>query len=566
MRIKRACLFAGLMLLSSVAGAIGAKVYLSPDGNDGNDGSTWTLAKRTLAGALAAAGSGDVVLATNGTYTSTHFAIDWIKSGETVRSVNGPDVTAITRYDSSMPCVRVEGTLDGFTVKDGITSAAYKGGGVLLIGGVLMNCIVTNCTAGGDGGGVYLDSSALVSNCVISGNSSSSGGGGVIIKSGLITHSTISGNTAGTRGGGVYATSDSGLIEDCIIRNNVASGDGGGCYGASAGTILGCVVAGNQSGGNGGGVHFDSSYVESCTIIGNTASGNGSGVYATFGGSRLRNCIVYYNESVDAYLSASITLKNCCFETSVNSPGMGAYDSFTNTPEFIIAGSGYGTNHVFGNYMLRTNSPCIDTGYNYSWMIGTNDLAGTNRIINSIVNMGAYEGIGSGKDAQTITFAPIADQLLSERIGLSATASSGLPVSFAVTEGASVISGGTNLSFTDVGPVSITASQAGDETYDQAPDVTRSFLVYDNQAYTLNAVALTNSVVLRWPDPYACAISNRTVLVRFSTSDYPEDTAAGTELYRGTNQVVTHTNLSSGQVYYYTAFVSQDGSIFTNSP
>jgi hypothetical protein len=216
--------------------------------------------------------------------------------------------------------------------------------------------------------------------------------------------------------------------------------------------------------------------------------------------------------------------------------------------------------------MLRPDSPCVDTGFNQAWMNGTNDLASTNRIINAIVNMGAYEGIGSGKDPQTITFAPIANQLQTARITLSATASSGLPVSFAVASGPGTISSGTSLRFTGVGPVSITASQAGDETYDPAPDVTRSFFVHNGDTYTITAFALTNSVVLRWPDPYACAISNRAVLVRADTVSYPANTAAGAEVYSGTNLVCTHSNLTSGQTYYYSAFISQDGSSFTNPP
>ena len=174
----------------------------------------------------------------------------------------------------------------------------------------------------------------------------------------------------------------------------------------------------------------------------------------------MRNCILYYNENVDAYLSYSVTLRNSCYLTSVNSPSMSANNSFTNAPEFLSAGSGYGTSHVDGNYMLLEESPCVDNGLNQGWMTGAVDLAGTNRIINGTVNMGAYEGTGSGKDPQTITFAPLANQLLSVNVNLSATASSGLTVSFAVASGPGTISGGTTLSFTDVGIVSVTASQA----------------------------------------------------------------------------------------------------------
>lgn len=536
-----------------------ATIYLSPDGNDSDDGSSWALAKKTLAGALSAAGSGDVILATNGTYTSTHFAIDWVRSGETLRSVNGPDYTAITPYDTMMPCIRLEGTLDGFTVKNGDTSSSYKGGGVMLIGGTLMNSIVTNNNSDGGGGGVYVDSGGLVSNCVVSGNSASADGGGVYLRNGQVTDTTISENTAGTKGGGVFVSSSSGLIENSMIRKNVAAGDGGGFYGASSGEIRGCLLSGNESGGNGGGIHFDGSTVESCTVVGNTATGNGSGVYATFGGSRLRNTIAYYNETDDAYMSASAYMDNCCLQTVLNKSISEL--SITNAPLFTQAGSGYGTNHVSGSYLLKPTSPCIDTGVNQAWMANTTDLAGTNRIINAIVNMGAYEAIGSGLEAQTITFAEIPAQDKSSVLTLAATASSGLTVSYVVNSGPAVLNG-TTLSFSGVGFVSITASQAGNDTYDPAPDVTRTFGVFGSETFTLKAVALTNSVILRWPDPYECGYSNRTVALRYSTATYPSNTVDGSSLYTGTNKVYQHTNLQPDQTIYYTIFTSQDGSTF----
>ncbi|MFA7159118.1 MAG: ice-binding family protein [Kiritimatiellia bacterium] len=63
------------------------------------------------------------------------------------------------------------------------------------------------------------------------------------------------------------------------------------------------------------------------------------------------------------------------------------------------------------------------------------------------------------------------------RVGLSAQASSGLPVSFAVLSGPGAIIGGTNLAFANTGLVSIVASQAGDASYAPAPGVTNVFTI-----------------------------------------------------------------------------------------
>ncbi len=78
---------------------------------------------------------------------------------------------------------------------------------------------------------------------------------------------------------------------------------------------------------------------------------------------------------------------------------------------------------------------------------------------------------------QTIDFPVLGDQVATNMLGLAATASSGLPVLFAVTNGPGTISGGTNLSFTGAGSVSVVASQAGNESWNPAPNVTRTFNV-----------------------------------------------------------------------------------------
>ncbi|HBA83014.1 MAG TPA: hypothetical protein DCZ95_02865, partial [Verrucomicrobia bacterium] len=86
------------------------------------------------------------------------------------------------------------------------------------------------------------------------------------------------------------------------------------------------------------------------------------------------------------------------------------------------------------------------------------------------------------KSDQTITFLPIGDQVTTSKVGLAATASSGLSVSFATNNGPAVMADGTNLSFTGAGSVSIVASQAGNASWNPAPDVTNTFNVTKAQA------------------------------------------------------------------------------------
>jgi hypothetical protein len=78
---------------------------------------------------------------------------------------------------------------------------------------------------------------------------------------------------------------------------------------------------------------------------------------------------------------------------------------------------------------------------------------------------------------QTIDFPPMGDGLTGDTVGLHATASSGLPVSFLVGSGPASIAGGTNLTFSGAGVVSIVASQAGNANWNPAPGVTNTFTV-----------------------------------------------------------------------------------------
>jgi|GEM_PF-2333340 endonuclease/exonuclease/phosphatase family metal-dependent hydrolase len=78
---------------------------------------------------------------------------------------------------------------------------------------------------------------------------------------------------------------------------------------------------------------------------------------------------------------------------------------------------------------------------------------------------------------QAISFPSLGAQLATNVLTLAATASSGLPVSFAVGSGPATISGGTTLSFTGAGTVSIVASQAGNGDWNPAPNVTNTFAV-----------------------------------------------------------------------------------------
>jgi Regulator of Chromosome Condensation (RCC1) repeat protein/PASTA domain-containing protein len=81
-----------------------------------------------------------------------------------------------------------------------------------------------------------------------------------------------------------------------------------------------------------------------------------------------------------------------------------------------------------------------------------------------------------GPKKQTITFEPLPDKTYGDPdFAVSATASSGLPVSFAAAGNCTVI--GATVHLTGPGACTITASQGGNADYRPAPDVERTFSI-----------------------------------------------------------------------------------------
>ncbi len=90
----------------------------------------------------------------------------------------------------------------------------------------------------------------------------------------------------------------------------------------------------------------------------------------------------------------------------------------------------------------------------------------------------SVNGTGIGSDPQTITFAPIGGPVPfgTAPITLSATASSGLTVSFSVLSGPGSVNG-TTLTITGAGSIVVQASQAGNSSYLAAPNVQQTLVV-----------------------------------------------------------------------------------------
>ncbi|SLM28453.1 exported hypothetical protein [Desulfamplus magnetovallimortis] len=98
------------------------------------------------------------------------------------------------------------------------------------------------------------------------------------------------------------------------------------------------------------------------------------------------------------------------------------------------------------------------------------------------------------KNNQTITFNSLAVKSYGDApFTLTATASSGLPVTYANSNNSVATVNGSTVTITGIGTTTITASQGGNSTYNSAPDVSQTLTVNKaDQTITFNALAAKN--------------------------------------------------------------------------
>ena len=130
---------------------------------------------------------------------------------------------------------------------------------------------------------------------------------------------------------------------------------------------------------------MDGGTLENCTIVGNQSGSAYGGIWNR--GGVLQNLIVYSNTAPS---SVNFDTTMAFFTNSCTVPLANGTSNITNNPAFVLWGSGYGTNHIPGDYRLTKLSLCRDTGTNLSWMTTAYDLDGRPRL-NGIVDQGAYE-------------------------------------------------------------------------------------------------------------------------------------------------------------------------------
>jgi parallel beta-helix repeat protein len=303
----------------------------------------------------------------------------------------------------------------------------------------------------GNGGGLYNSSSSpTLVNCTFSDNRAGNGGGMCNDSNSfpVITDCAFSENRASyvaTRtigsdiiqsvimgaGAGIYNDSSGPIVQNCAFRGNVSLLKGGGISNSTSDpNVINCTFSGNQAKGYyfeaidlpgggqipgpapipgyGGAIHNNDStpVFTNCTFAANRAE-NGNALscdYTDYQQSsepsnvRLANCILW-DGGEEIWNNDGSTITITYSDVQGGWPGEGNIDS---DPFFVDPGYWDPNNTptdpnddfwVDGDYHLQSDSLCIDAGDNSVVEPSSTDLEGNPRIINGIVDMGAYEAL-----------------------------------------------------------------------------------------------------------------------------------------------------------------------------
>jgi predicted outer membrane repeat protein len=336
---------------------------------------------QSIQAAISGASDGQTILVAPGTY---HEAINFMGKAVTLRSSGGADVTVIDGSGLNTSVVTfdsgegLDSVLDGFTITGGTGTGAYTkiGGGIFVdvTSPTIANCVLTGNTASGGGGAYLAGSSGVLTNCRFEGNQ------------------TTGSDTNAGGGAGLLVGSGAPVITGCVFRGNMAAGYGGG-GGMSIVTgfasVSSCLFVDNGAYFAGGmRIHGAWCEIANCTFSENTAATFGGAVRttgATLTPVPLTNCILWGNsatyggQQIIDQAGGQSTLDSCTVQGGWS--GNGANNSAAD-PMFMSA--------LGGDFRLLPGSPCIDSGANAA-VSSEVDLAGLPRIVNGMVDRGAYE-------------------------------------------------------------------------------------------------------------------------------------------------------------------------------
>lgn len=446
--------FWGGMVCTTFAGEI---IFVDADApGPSHDGNSWPTAFKYLQDGIAVAQDSNEIWVAEGIYTPDSSSGNPSGTGDrtaTFQLINGveiyggyagfgepdPNARDTNKYETilsgdladndgpdwqnygenSYHVVTADGTdnsaiLDGFTItagnstiKEGPLTDALGGGLIARSGSpTVTNCIISKnrcLDSESFGGGMYIgtgdpystfDGNPIITDCNFTGNRAACGGGLFSNATSPIISDCIFNGNHGTSDAGAIDSYGNITITDCIISGNSA-GLGGGMalvtlFGSQITTVTNCVITGNSATDSGGGmaVAWPSSSIvtiTNCTFYGNSAGNSGNGIRNGLGSTTVTNCIFWDGgDEIVIDSGGSVTVNYSDIQGGWSGVGVGNIDA---DPLFV--------NPINGDFRLQTCSPCINAGDNNAVPPEiTTDLDGNPRIVNGIVDMGAYETPG----------------------------------------------------------------------------------------------------------------------------------------------------------------------------
>jgi CSLREA domain-containing protein len=396
---------------------------------------------------------------------------------------------------------------------------------------------VSNGDSASNGGGIVNLGTLTLTELALTGNHTDAGGSAIFNTSTgtlSVSRSTISGNNSSITSA-VYNQNGTLTLTDSTIAANANLGSpapGGAVFGEVNGnsTLTNCTVYQNtgstvavfqNSGGTG------TTKVKNSIVAGNTGS-DVSGIQnqgnnliggnpllaplANYGGTTMTFALLPGSPAIDAGTSTGATAQDQRGVSRVGAVDIGAFESrgFTinvqsgnnqtaaiNTAfgAALVAKVTSGTSEPVAGGQVTFTGPASGAGITLgsgnstvvtidsagvATVTGTaNGTTGTYNVLATTpgASSTATFSLTNGKGSQTISFGALANRTYGDApFSLSATASSGLPVSFQIVSGPATVSSNT-VTITGAGTVVVRASQAGDSNYSAAPPVDQSFIV-----------------------------------------------------------------------------------------
>ncbi|MEM7735031.1 MAG: choice-of-anchor Q domain-containing protein [Deinococcota bacterium] len=360
------------------------------------EGNTTDITSTTFTGNTSGEDGGAIYSENNLTITESTFSGNTSDDdGGAVSSNNNILVTKSTFSGNSS--VADGGAVEGNTTD--ITSTIFTGNNSGEDGGAIYsenNLTITESTFSGntsddDGGAVSSNNDIMINNSTFAGNSAAEDGGAIEGDDMTITDSTISENAASDNGGGIFGGDI--IIVNSTIMANTSLGFGGGISSSTVDAVN-TLVSSNRSNTDGGGLDVNATILTNSTVVANIG-GDGGGIWSDVGGVTLDNSLVLGNDApANSQIRGAITNNNSAYGFSVGESTGDAFVGLDMADVFVDPISAAAAPTTAGNYRLIDTSPALDSGDNTLIPVGiVADLDGGARILDGVVDMGAYEGI-----------------------------------------------------------------------------------------------------------------------------------------------------------------------------